>query len=190
MKDLTTMFDHPAKFLCDWDHGNITEIHTLDSLYRHYLTSNLFDSDLSWHRYSGSRLIEVSNIQDVIFDLLQVKSNNRWTMAHFMNRDADKKITKVEILDYCQMLTDAGIIPDVPSDDGDINGYLLDALSDVMDDCFRGSSSADEKVARTITESDIRFLAEKALFHIAWGSSEDPDEVICASDDMTIERIL
>ena len=45
MKDLTTMFDHPAKFLCDWDHGNITEIHTMDSLYRHYLTSNLFDSD-------------------------------------------------------------------------------------------------------------------------------------------------
>jgi len=100
-------------------------------------------------------------------------------MAHFINRDADKEITKVEILDYCQMLTDAEIILDVPSDDGDINDHLLNVLSDVMDDCFRGSSSADEKVARIITESDIRFLAEKALFHIAWGSSEDPDEVIC-----------
>ena len=65
-------------------------------------------------------------------------------MAHFINRDADKEITKVEILDYCQMLTDAelvGVSRYVLPGYGDINSHLLKVVSDVIAHCFHGCNS-------------------------------------------------
>tara|TARA_R100000458_G_C8161853_1_gene165595 strand:+ start:213 stop:515 length:303 start_codon:yes stop_codon:yes gene_type:complete len=75
MKDLTTLYPHPVKFLCDWDNGHNVEIHTLDSLFREYRDTNLFDSDLGWYRGNGRSLPDFCS---VLIELLQDKPGVRW----------------------------------------------------------------------------------------------------------------
>ena len=75
MKDLTTLHPHPVKFLCDWDNGYNVEIHTLDSLFREYRDTNLFDSDLGWYRGDGRSLPDFCS---VLMELLQDKPGVCW----------------------------------------------------------------------------------------------------------------
>ena len=75
MKDLTTLYPHPVKFLCDWDNGYNVEIHTLDSLFREYRDTNLFDNDLGWYRGDGRAL---PSFCSVLVELLRDQPGVRW----------------------------------------------------------------------------------------------------------------
>jgi len=76
MKDLTTLYPHPVKFLCDWDNGHIVEIHTLDSLFREYRDTNLFDSDLGWYRGDGR---SVQNFCSALVELVAGEPGTVWS---------------------------------------------------------------------------------------------------------------